>query len=71
MTKLAKKGLTPSAIGVILRDQHGISQVCVCCAICCLYSDCRQASAAWRAWPRGMHCAATRQRIIVLVQDMS
>lgn len=27
MTKLAKKGLTPSAIGVILRDQHGISQV--------------------------------------------
>lgn len=27
ITKLAKKGLTPSAIGVILRDQHGIAQV--------------------------------------------
>ena len=27
MVKLAKKGMTPSAIGVILRDQHGISQV--------------------------------------------
>ncbi|BBN05175.1 hypothetical protein Mp_3g10940 [Marchantia polymorpha subsp. ruderalis] len=25
--KLAKKGLTPSQIGVILRDSHGISQV--------------------------------------------
>ena len=25
--KLAKKGLTPSQIGVILRDQHGIAQV--------------------------------------------
>ena len=26
--KLAKKGMTPSAIGVLLRDQHGIPQVC-------------------------------------------
>jgi small subunit ribosomal protein S13e len=25
--KLAKKGLTPSQIGVILRDSHGIGQV--------------------------------------------
>lgn len=25
--RLAKKGLTPSAIGVILRDSHGIPQV--------------------------------------------
>merc|ERR1712146_564106 len=25
--KLAKKGLTPSAIGVVLRDSHGIAQV--------------------------------------------
>jgi small subunit ribosomal protein S13e len=25
--KLAKKGLTPSQIGVILRDSHGIAQV--------------------------------------------
>jgi len=25
--KLAKKGMTPSAIGVLLRDQHGIPQV--------------------------------------------
>lgn len=25
--KFAKKGLTPSQIGVILRDSHGISQV--------------------------------------------
>lgn len=25
--KLAKKGLTPSAIGVVLRDSHGIPQV--------------------------------------------
>uniref|UniRef100_A0A7S0SUB1 Small ribosomal subunit protein uS15 N-terminal domain-containing protein n=1 Tax=Chromulina nebulosa TaxID=96789 RepID=A0A7S0SUB1_9STRA len=25
--KLAKKGLTPSQIGVILRDQHGVAQV--------------------------------------------
>ncbi|RKO92729.1 40S ribosomal protein S13, partial [Blyttiomyces helicus] len=25
--KLAKKGLAPSQIGVILRDQHGIAQV--------------------------------------------
>eukprot|EP00735_Rhodelphis_limneticus_P009234 TRINITY_DN2627_c0_g1::TRINITY_DN2627_c0_g1_i1::g.26046::m.26046 TRINITY_DN2627_c0_g1::TRINITY_DN2627_c0_g1_i1::g.26046 ORF type:complete len:162 (+),score=49.95,sp/P59224/RS132_ARATH/84.11/6e-89,Ribosomal_S13_N/PF08069.7/5.1e-29,Ribosomal_S13_N/PF08069.7/1.9e+03,Ribosomal_S15/PF00312.17/4.2e-22 TRINITY_DN2627_c0_g1_i1:32-487(+) len=27
MVKLAKKGLTPSQIGVILRDSHGIAQV--------------------------------------------
>ena len=26
--KLAKKGLTPSKIGVILRDQHGVGQIC-------------------------------------------
>ena len=25
--KLAKKGLTPSQIGVVLRDQHGVAQV--------------------------------------------
>lgn len=25
--KLAKKGMTPSQIGVILRDSHGIAQV--------------------------------------------
>jgi len=34
ITKLAKKGLTPSAIGVILRDQHGIAQVRQCCGSC-------------------------------------
>jgi len=27
ITKLAKKGLSPSQIGVLLRDQHGIPQV--------------------------------------------
>jgi hypothetical protein len=27
ITKLAKKGLTPSQIGVTLRDSHGIAQV--------------------------------------------
>jgi small subunit ribosomal protein S13e len=27
VAKLAKKGLTPSQIGVILRDSHGIAQV--------------------------------------------
>lgn len=27
ITKMAKKGMTPSQIGVLLRDQHGISQV--------------------------------------------
>ncbi|GAU97182.1 hypothetical protein RvY_08525 [Ramazzottius varieornatus] len=27
MCKLAKKGLTPSQIGVILRDSHGVAQV--------------------------------------------
>ena len=27
VSKLAKKGLTPSQIGVILRDSHGIAQV--------------------------------------------
>lgn len=27
VVKLAKKGLTPSQIGVILRDSHGIAQV--------------------------------------------
>lgn len=27
ITKMAKKGLTPSQIGVLLRDQHGIPQV--------------------------------------------
>ena len=27
MTKLAKKGMTPSQIGVVLRDQHGVTQV--------------------------------------------
>jgi small subunit ribosomal protein S13e len=28
--KLAKKGLTPSQIGVILRDSHGVAQVNSC-----------------------------------------
>jgi small subunit ribosomal protein S13e len=27
ITRLAKKGLTPSQIGIILRDSHGIAQV--------------------------------------------
>jgi small subunit ribosomal protein S13e len=27
VTKLAKKGLTPSQIGVVLRDSHGVAQV--------------------------------------------
>ena len=27
MAKMAKKGMTPSSIGVLLRDQHGIAQV--------------------------------------------
>lgn len=27
MIKFAKKGLTPSQIGILLRDQHGIGQV--------------------------------------------
>jgi len=27
IVKLAKKGFTPSAIGVLLRDQHGVAQV--------------------------------------------
>ena len=27
--KLAKKGLTPSQIGVILRDSHGVAQVII------------------------------------------
>ena len=27
--KLAKKGLTPSQIGVILRDSHGVTQVII------------------------------------------
>lgn len=27
ITKLAKKGSTPSQIGVVLRDQHGVAQV--------------------------------------------
>ena len=27
ISKLAKKGMTPSSIGVILRDSHGIAQV--------------------------------------------
>ena len=29
--KLAKKGLTPSQIGVILRDSHGVAQVLIGC----------------------------------------
>lgn len=27
IAKFARKGMTPSAIGVLLRDQHGIAQV--------------------------------------------
>jgi len=27
ITKFAKKGMTPSQIGVLLRDQHGVAQV--------------------------------------------
>lgn len=27
ITKFAKKGLTPSQIGVLLRDSHGVAQV--------------------------------------------
>lgn len=27
ISKMAKKGMTPSQIGVLLRDQHGIAQV--------------------------------------------
>lgn len=52
MTKLAKKGLTPSAIGVILRDQHGISQVRMSVILlqdgcwCCLLSHLRVTSQA-------------------------
>ncbi|CAN6649073.1 small ribosomal subunit protein uS15 [Trichomonascus vanleenenianus] len=30
ITKLARKGYTPSQIGVVLRDSHGVSQVKVC-----------------------------------------
>lgn len=29
--KLAKKGATPSQIGVVLRDSHGVAQVSVVC----------------------------------------
>ena len=32
--KLAKKGATPSQIGVILRDSHGIAQVRVVTGMC-------------------------------------
>lgn len=37
--KLAKKGATPSQIGVVLRDSHGIAQVKVVTGMCCLYTD--------------------------------
>ena len=33
ITKLAKKGSTPSQIGVILRDSHGIAQVTNLCLL--------------------------------------
>ena len=44
IARLGKKGLRPSAIGVILRDQHGIAQVRLCItgrqgqqvAMCCV-----------------------------------
>ena len=32
--KLAKKGLTPSQIGVILRDSHGVAQVMLGVLVC-------------------------------------
>lgn len=32
--KLAKKGATPSQIGVVLRDSHGIAQVKVVTGMC-------------------------------------
>lgn len=34
--KLAKKGATPSQIGVVLRDSHGIAQVKVVTGMCTL-----------------------------------
>jgi len=34
--KLAKKGATPSQIGVILRDSHGVAQVKVVTGMCSL-----------------------------------
>jgi small subunit ribosomal protein S13e len=33
--KLAKKGVTPSQIGVVLRDSHGIAQVKVVTGMRC------------------------------------
>lgn len=37
--KLAKKGATPSQIGVVLRDSHGIAQVKVVTGMLCLVLD--------------------------------
>jgi hypothetical protein len=37
--KLAKKGATPSQIGVVLRDSHGIAQVKVVTGMHTTYSD--------------------------------
>ncbi len=37
--KLAKKGATPSQIGVILRDSHGVAQVRVITGMCLLGGD--------------------------------
>lgn len=41
--KLAKKGATPSQIGVVLRDSHGIAQVKVVTGMCRL--ECADAAA--------------------------
>ena len=43
ITKLAKKGSTPSQIGVVLRDSHGIAQVRrTACTSSCMRACCAQ-----------------------------
>lgn len=37
--KLAKKGATPSQIGVVLRDSHGVAQVKVVTGECVIYPE--------------------------------
>lgn len=74
--KLAKKGATPSQIGVILRDSHGIAQVKVvtgmlCCVV--LFHVCQEPRRTlWvteRRWKLTFSCALPGNRILRILKS--
>lgn len=48
--KLAKKGATPSQIGVVLRDSHGVAQVRFVTGMCGITWEENEYMAVWCVW---------------------